>query len=403
MSKINFSLKDKVKKKQTMFLIAAFMIPVVTGLAIGLSRLPEIVSAIASFFVTDPVKSLNVDRGYSADSTSQLNVQDDEAINGYIIKARLGSGVDANFTVRIWSDDSSICTTSSPCLLTGEDVVIYGNGTNSATVGSGDVIDFSVRVNSAMTTDAGAYDVDIIYTKERAYTMQAFNAATCAAMPVYYPLDSPPAGSEVDLVDIRDGKTYKVRKLPIDTIGTAGWCWMVDNLALQPNASNPMILDSTNSDIASGTYTLTAANVLDPNTLVPNGYCGNLNVNTYPNKCGAQYTWTTATTGSTIASGNAPSSICPKNWKLLVDGDYTVLQTALGWGDSGANINSLNGWRGLYAGISGSSNQGTVGYYWSGTARSASSAAVLVYSAADVFPSSTGDKSSAFSVRCLVR
>jgi uncharacterized protein (TIGR02145 family) len=386
-----------------------FLVPVATGLTIGLTRLPEFISAVASFFVTDPVKQVNVDRGYSVDSTSQVNVYDDEAINGYVLKARLSPAVDAEFTVRIWSANSAICTVANPCQLTANDMVIYGNGTNSATIDNtgsggtlGDVIDFDVRINASMALPVGINDVDIIYTKERAYTMQAFNTAMCNAMPIFYPAGSPPAGSEVDLVDIRDGKVYKIRKLPSNTIGTTGWCWMVDNLALQPTQANPMILDSTNSDLTAGTYTLTGANVTDPNS---GSYCNALSTTTFPHKCGMQYAWTVAVVGNNPASGTVPDSICPKNWRLPANGEYTTLQTALAWGSSGANVNSLAGFRGLYAGSNGTTSQGTAGYYWSATAYTAASAYGLNYSASNVNPSYSNNntKTNTVSLRCLAR
>ena len=400
-----------------------------TGVVIALNRIPDLGSAIASFFVTDPVKSLNIDRGYSADDTSQINVFDDEAINGYIIKARLDPAIDANFTVRIWSADSAICTATNPCQLSTNDTVIYGNGTDSATIDNsgsggtrGDVIDFDVRINASMAINIGAHDVDIIYTKERAATMQAFNTAMCNAMPIYYNASdptpwnpvNPPAGSEVDLMDIRDGKVYKIRKLPTDTIGTTGQCWMVDNLALQPTAANPMILDSDNSDITSGTYTLTAANVMNPNIVISPTYCidrlnGTITDNQgvpYTHGCGMQYAWTTAATGSIITTGTTPDSICPNNWRLPMSGEYTTLQTALRWGVAGANVNASS-WRGLYVGFNGESTyQGSYGQYWLATASSATNAYNLVYYASNVSPNYSGNgsaKSYGMSLRCLAR
>ena len=378
-----------------------------TGLTIALNRIPEFADAVASFFVTDPVKSLNIDRGYSADSTSQVNVFDDEAINGYVIKARLDPAVDTNFAVRIWSASSVICTATNPCQLSTNDMVIYGNGTNSATLGSGDIINFSVRINASMAANIGINDVDIIYTKERAYTMQAFSTAACNAMPVYYPAASPPAGSEIDLVDIRDGKTYKIRKLPTNTIGTTGQCWMVDNLALQPMPSNPMTLNSANSDLA-GTWTFTAASVIDPNTAAGQTYCADLDTAIYPNKCGMQYTWAAISAGSSYSTpGSSAGSICPRSWRWSTASDYTTLSTALSWGSSGANVNSLTGFRGLYAGRDGATDQGIAGWFWTTSSTSTSgvgAASAMTHSASSVTPNTGGtSKTGAFSLRCIAK
>jgi len=230
--------------------------------------------------------------------------------------------------------------------------------------------------------------------------MQAFNTAACNAMPIYYPAASPPAGSEIDLTDIRDGKTYKVRKLPSNTTGTTGWCWMVDNLNLQPTAANPMILDSTNSDMTSGTYTLTTTSVTDPNV---GTYCNNLNTVTFPHKCGMQYSWTAAVVGNNPSSGTVADSICPKNWRLPANNEYTTLQTALGWGGTGANVNN-SPWRGLYVGYNGTVNQGANGFYWSATAYSAANAYFLYYHASGVSPSQNDRaKTTAMSLRCIAR
>ena len=412
----SLGLSQTITVRKALFLALVFMLPLMTGLTIALNRIPQFADAVASFFVTDPVKPLNIDRGYSADDTSQVNVFDDEAVNGYIIKARLDPAIDANFTVRIWSADSAICTATNPCQLSTNDMIIYGNGTDSATQGTGDIIDFDVRINASMAISVGVNDIDIIYTKERAATMQAFNTAMCNAMPIFYPAASPPAGSEIDLIDIRDGKTYKIRKLPSNALGTTGWCWMVDNLNLLPTQANPMILDSSNSDIGiadgsgTGTFTLVAADVFDPNTAT---YCNNLSTTTYPHKCGMQYNWIIVTTGGTIASGSAPDSICPKNWRLPVQGEYTTLSTALVWGNSGANVNSLTGFRGLYAGTSGITQQGNYGAYWSATTFGANYAYNLNYSATDVRPDNgaqtgtppffTAIKTGTKTLRCLAR
>ena len=77
-------LKEKMKRSERVFLVLVFLVPVATGLTIGLMRLPEFLSAVASFFVTDPVKQVNIDRGFSAAiQSSQLNIFDDEAVSGY--------------------------------------------------------------------------------------------------------------------------------------------------------------------------------------------------------------------------------------------------------------------------------------------------------------------------------
>ena len=303
----------------------------------------------------------------------------------------------------------------------------YGAGTSNAvtrvTIGDTPCMSFNVTSNTSLTcilpslTD-GTYPIAVITNvgisnKDVAIVivlpMQFFDTAACDAMPIYYPASSPPAGSEIDLVDIRDGKIYKIRKLPADATGTTGWCWMVDNLSLQPSGAS-MTLDSTDSDMVSGTYTLTATNVYNPNTIA---YCANLSTATYLHRCGMLYNWTTATTGSNITSGSAPNSICPKNWRLPVQGNHTTLSTALGWTDAASVVSSP--WRGLYAGFYGSGSfqlQSTDGWHSTATANSALSTDNwhMRFSTSwspqvqpDRVTTGAGYKSTGLSLRCITR
>jgi len=267
---------------------------------------------------------------------------------------------------------------------------------------------YQIVVNT--TTGTSNNDIAVNITTSTYPTMQAFNTASCSAMPIFYPAASPPAGSEVNLLDTRNMKVYKVRKLPSNTAGTTGWCWIVDNFSLAPAPANPdvLILDSVNSDMSSGTYVLTAANIMDPNTA--GSYCGNLSTATYPHRCGMQYSYYAATAGTdaTLTTGNAPNSICPKNWRLPTGepttGDFTVLTAALGW-TNGSHVNSLNGFRGLYAGYNITANQGTGGYYWPSTTQTYLTAYILNFTSSGVYPSATWTnvKANNLSLRCLTR
>ena len=396
-------------KKRALFLTLLFGLPLITGLNLILTNFQEVTSALASFFVTDPIKGVNIDRGNFVIESSQVNVYDEEADNGYLVKARLDPLVDANFSVAIWSASSGLCTQASPCYLSTADTVVHANVTDSATEDNtstggtkGDVIDFDVRIFAGMGLGTGVHDVDIIYTKERRVkTMQSFETAMCTEMPLY-----PLVGGEVDLIDARDGKQYKIRKLADNN------CWMVDNLALRPTGAS-MVLDSATSDIASGTFTLAVASVIDPHVASPSYCTDRLSGSVVDNKgvayahgCGMQYNWTTATIGSTLSSGTAPDSICPKNWRLPANtsGDFATLQTALNWSTSGANVNNST-WRGLYVGgYGGTSEQGTSGYYLSATAASAGNPYYLNYASTIVRPSwSNNPKTQPYSVRCLAR
>jgi len=301
----------------------------------------------------------------------------------------------------VTSVDPNFVASASNTAVTVTGTGFYGGETSSAvtsvTVGGTACTSFNVVSDTSLTcvtpartvgvypvvvtTSGGASNADVMVTVVD--TMQAFSTAKCTAMRNYYPEGSPPANSEVDLMDIRDGKVYKIRRLPNDRTfmqGGPGWCWMVDNLALQA----PITLNSTTSDMTSGTYNLLAANVGNPNT---SGYCTDRRDGVvvdnrgvpYRYGCGLTYQWNSATTGSTLASGNAPNSICPKNWMLppgpataANDRSYTSLITALNW----ANPTTLRGdvvvnsaWRGLYVGLAGS-GQSQNGMYMTSTAYS---------------------------------
>ena len=97
---------EKPKTKR-IFTILAFVLPVATGFLIATNRMPDIISAVASFFVTDPVQGANIDRGYSVTKPSQLNILDTDASDGYVVLARLDPGINPNLTVRIWSNAST--------------------------------------------------------------------------------------------------------------------------------------------------------------------------------------------------------------------------------------------------------------------------------------------------------
>jgi uncharacterized protein (TIGR02145 family) len=258
--------------------------------------------------------------------------------------------------------------------------------TDSATIDDGDSINFDVRINSSSTTAVDTHNVDVEYTKQRVEFMQNFSTAKCDNMSIY----SLP-GSELDLVDARDAKTYKIRKLDDNK------CWMVDNLALQ----GPMTLDAQTSDRTTGTYALPV--VATPNSET---YCANLDQAIYPHRCGNHYNWTVAAAGSiSSVAQTAAISICPKNWRLPTYTMYNSLRTDSSWGTSGNNV-IISGWQGLYAGQNTSNNVGVYGYYWtaSTTDNGDSYAYTLIFSDSSVVMGSSGhSKTNQRSVRCLAR
>jgi uncharacterized protein (TIGR02145 family) len=348
---------------------------------------------LANFFTTDPVKNLTITRGNGTDTTSQVNIADPDATDGYIIRAKLTADISADFSVNIWSDASTLCTSAHRCLLTTTDQAIYVNATDSATIEpNGDTIDFNIRINSDTGAAIDTYNATIEYTKTRASFMHNFSSSKCSSLDIY-----PNTGSELDLIDYRDAKTYKIRRLADQN------CWMVDNLAISGTALNPLILDSTTTDMGSGTYSL-------GEMPTPNGqsYCNLLNVADYPHKCGNYYLKQgVATLGWNFPSQQpAPNSICPKNWRLPATGEFATLATQLGWSAGNGIGNTINdsAWRGLYAGYytsgGAASNVGTYGYYIT----SAYSGNALVYNNGTSFSATTNVGSSdSVPIRCVAR
>ena len=108
-------------------------------------------------------------------------------------------------------------------------------------------------------------------------------------------------GEGKTLTDTRDTETYTVKKLK------DGKCWMTQNLRLKN-----YIVKSTDSDVTS-------------NFTVPNSASGTANDAAYvydsgKTDYGVYYSWYAATAGTgntTLKNGtDAPSSICPKGWRL---------------------------------------------------------------------------------------
>ncbi len=205
-------------------------------------------------------------------------------------------------------------------------------------------------------------------------------------------------GATTTLTDTRDGEQYTVRK------HEDGNCWMTQNLRLQGSKT----LTPMDSDVTSN-YTLPASDI--------NGYN---ELNLYANQMyyagdetnGAYYSWTAATAGtgtSSVTSGNAPSSVCPKGWKLPPNsgnGSYINFASAAGITNSADGSNKIRSapYNFPYAGYVYNStlyNVGIVGYYWSRTAYSSNNAYVLFFNSSYVDPAYNNGRYDGFSVRCV--
>ena len=193
----------------------------------------------------------------------------------------------------------------------------------------------------------------------------------------------------ITLTDTRDNNRYAVAKI------WDGKCWMTEALRIQDyNAT------SQDSDINNGTF-----------LILKNGSSGGFNYNggssnnnyvfigTNGNNIVGLYTWFLATAGtgtSSMRSGEATSSICPKGWKLPVNDMFSKLQT----GYNGSVFNPKN-----QECCNGSVSCGSQCYFWTSTAYSDGVRAGNIYTSGASINFcagcvTTGQKDGGQAVRC---
>ena len=263
------------------------------------------------------------------------------------------------------------------------------------------------------------------------------------------------------LTDVRDGSTYTVAKL------NDGKCWMTQNLRLTRESliakykANNSIQSSDDSAIPASVYTLSpdTSDITKSSSpfILPISNEGGFteeNINspkvaydaedeTKLKAYGAYYNWNAATAGAgatSITTGNAPDSICPKGWRLPTggdDGDFKTLGKDNGDGDftpseaynrnDNANFTvydtiydgTSGRWFGSQtagtdgaaffpaAGVYGNSgilaSLGSHGYYWSSTADSETYAYRLFFYNSGVGLAYSNNKLFGISVRCIAR
>jgi len=247
-------------------------------------------------------------------------------------------------------------------------------------------------------------------------TSRNFTSDDCANMTL---------GQIVNLTDIRNNQTYRVKKMTENVNG--GRCWMIDNLKFPHEIF-----------VASGAMSISSANYANP---MGQSFCiGNTNMPATLTRCGYLYNWFAATygTGNVSASmqfTNVNGSICPNDatagttslgaWQLPrgVQNTGTAGNGHFAWLSSlmnnqaaiaSATTNNTtfaanwlwNGqWQGVFSGVylSGFYSVGSYGYYWSSTATSATSAYLLAFHSSGVVPGSDGsNRQDGFAVRCVM-
>lgn len=175
-------------------------------------------------------------------------------------------------------------------------------GTKAGNLISGkysDKVLFTMYVNGQDGKPSGVDPVDPgVDPNSDPTTMQGFKCSSLAN-----------EGDTASLRDVRDDKVYSVKKL------ADGNCWMTQNLAIGGN--EPITLNSSNSDV-SDNFTLPAS-ATSSGSLGYDKDTAALFVHSRESY-GAIYNWYTAVAGSatetSLTSGAASASICPKGWRL---------------------------------------------------------------------------------------
>ncbi len=221
-----------------------------------------------------------------------------------------------------------------------------------------------------------------------------------------------PAGSTITLKDNRGTSpiSYKIIKMG------DGTCWMAENLRLTNTTIN-----STNSDIASGSFIIPASDPAMFNTSVYN-WLKTAGVYYDGDRIyGAYYNWFAATAGAgnaDVASGTVSASICPKGWKLPnydgVGSFYNIINGTDGYKSSWTSIDGKYGYKLGYnsddafwpaAGyVSTDTNiyhTNSEGTYWSSQAVNSNYANGLTVSSYGAYPQSGNNRYLGCSIRCV--
>ena len=343
-----------------------------------------------------------------------------------------------------WSNYSGLPLYSSPLK------VLLNTDSNTET--GLDSLDFKIAAKASTTQPSGAYSNVINFsavTKPTPTTLAEayanyYQATNKTMHNGYYVMqdmadshiceNTEVIGSELQVIDIRDDKVYRIAKL------ADGHCWMTQNLDI--TGGTTLTSDTTDFD---SSYTIPDTQGWQPGSKLPAsnamGFTDNNYAYTYNSNrtecispgCYSYYSWDTATLGSgrNINTDNtdAPYSICPKGWRLPnthnganSSTDFRALIIAYGGSSTiqiynpsteptGTTIYNTIGpntppnfiLAGNYQNTS-FNNGGISGHYWSSTSGSDNSIARGLRIDLSSIYSATGNyRSFGFSIRCLAR
>lgn len=208
-------------------------------------------------------------------------------------------------------------------------------------------------------------------------TMQTFNCSYLANV-----------DSSATLTDTRDDNTYTVKKF------ADGRCWMTENLRIQDK-----VLTSDDSDLVSGTtYTIPASEL--SNFATERGIDHSA---AYVNDARGGfynfYTATAGTGGTSLTSGNAPSSICPKGWHLPTVTEYQTFYNSYDTDEAAFLAAGFNLFSDVYDGVL---YDPGLGFYWESTVIDANHAYNLFLdSVSRGYPDDEDTKYPGYAVRCI--
>ncbi|MBQ3280387.1 hypothetical protein IJG92_01895 [Candidatus Saccharibacteria bacterium] len=221
-------------------------------------------------------------------------------------------------------------------------------------------------------------------------------------------------GATADLVDVRDGQTYKVAKL------ADGKIWMLDNLRLGAIALTQS-LSTTNTNMSPSTtfvlpastntgfttFTTPLINTTYANTVVDTTWgIGSNKMGTYFNYCAASAGTYCMPEGSGV--GNALYDVCPSGWRMPTSGssgEYETLYEAYA-----TKVDFKTAFSGIFSGSirnNGFVYQNVDGTYWGSTYSTGANMRGLIIQGSDgnTIDPKRGDfaRRNGFVVRCIAR
>ena len=392
--------------------------------------------------ITINADSVNLDITPSASGTLKSS-------DALTVSAYTNTNYDCNVTMTASSSSLVSGANSIPSLATGTTYTdaTFTNDSWGYKIGTGNYNPVltgeganAIKTISSMTGGT-ANTTDIFFaakltpaTKPGTYTNTVTFASTCTPPPRTYMQDvneatlatlMPNVGDTTTLYDARDENEYAVTKL------ADGYYWMTQNLRLGRGNGEIIALNSTNSDLPSGTTFNLKASGMGSNQPDATGDCnvGNwypfddeetetntshLCINTSDTETyGVYYNWYTATAGTgtySVTSGEAAGSICPKGWILPpISGErsyYNLLFTKGGLSNNAASATAMQTTPYNFP-LSGDSygegiyGVGSRGYFWSSTAYDSQTAYRMDFRSSNVYPDYEYFKSLGHSVRCV--